>query len=175
MEGTCDKWRCTECGAEEVEKDKSKQWHKWERVKGTCLRKCTVCGKTEPSYELHEWVSMPGCRKKCKTCGAIAYDHNWVHTYSPVGDSWLADTYTCKKCGEIAFVGGQGGGELPEGLVKQLLSETAWAAQCRLIDAGYEFEASAGAIGSRANVISILKDVAGRIQKANWRMNQIQL
>lgn len=106
---------CEKCGVISVKNHR----HEWEQVEGKCVQKCRICSKIEPSDDLslHRWVALPNCRKKCSVCGAVAYDHDWVLTYSPVGDSWLADTYTCKKCGERASEGGQGGGKLPEGLV----------------------------------------------------------
>jgi len=70
------------------------------------------------SDKLHKWVAMPGCRKKCSICGLIAYDHNWVCTFSPKdADRADASYYKCSKCGMECSEGGNSIGECEWGYI----------------------------------------------------------
>lgn len=94
--------------------------HEWKKIPGKCQERCKICGSINNSLDVHTWVSMPGCRKKCSTCGALAYDHNYAQTWSAVGDSDFPTEYKCTKCGHAGSEGGRANVDtLESGLITQ--------------------------------------------------------
>ena len=70
--------------------------HDWDTMH---VCRCDQCG--EYAYEeYHQWESLKGsCRKRCKICGILAYDHDYqIKWEDKVGDSF-GTGYSCSVCG----------------------------------------------------------------------------
>ena len=93
--------KCTKCGAT---RDKE---HAFTRVPGTCIERCTVCGKEREAHsyqgcqctvcgktrdEAHAFRNVPGqCVKKCTVCGK---EQSLPHDYGK-------DGMQCVRCGAL--------------------------------------------------------------------------
>jgi hypothetical protein len=94
---SCKGKTCTICG----KKDEFKSPCDYKVYSDKCYLRCDVCGKMEFNYseEVHHFTSIENCQKRCKKCGAIAYDHD----YKFVCDSGHRDEYKCSKCGHNGY------------------------------------------------------------------------
>ena len=65
------------------------------------IRAYLLAGK-RAQCEKHEWVSLDCCMKKCASCGALQYDHEYKgFNFSDNGFVSSAE-FLCKKCGHSA-------------------------------------------------------------------------
>lgn len=90
VKGKC-RYVCKRCGAEN-----NNAHHTWERIPGTCTKKCAVCGETRNvDWEEHDWQRLEGrCAEKCATCGL---ERSIEHTWEDVEGTC---TEKCAVCGE---------------------------------------------------------------------------
>ena len=88
--------------------------HDFKAIPNICGKsRCSVCGTEINDDDVHNWVHLHNCRKKCSICGIIAYDHDYKCTHSRKyvynkydynSDGEHADYYNCKKCGHEAKI-----------------------------------------------------------------------
>lgn len=84
---------CIRCGEDDTSRPAD---HKWKRLEGKCIEKCTVCNEERKAD--HIWSYREGnCIPVCSVCGETGGSWNAKHTWEPVPGECREK---CKYCDE---------------------------------------------------------------------------